>query len=161
MSLHEYLGEKISDIKIQIFATDLSSIAITRARAGVYSIKEISGISDSRLQLFFNRIDGHYQIKKSIRDMFVFSTHNFLKDPPFGNLDLISCRNVLIYLEPFLQKKAFNTFHYGLREKGILVLGKSETIGNNADLFTPVKKNYNIFIKKNAPGGLINRSYER
>ena len=146
--LHEFLSDRISEVKIQIFATDLSTKAIAHARAGLYSIKELEGVSDMRLQLFFTREGGHYRIKKNIRDMFVFSEHNFIKDPPFGNIDLISCRNVLIYLEPFLQRKAFNTFHYGLKEKGILVLGKSETIGNNVEMFTPLKKSQKIFQKK-------------
>lgn len=146
--LQEYLGDRLADIKLQIFATDLSSKAITYARAGVYSKKELEGVSESRLQTFFYRTDGHYQIIKSIRDMFIFSPHNFLKDPPFANLDMVSCRNVLIYLEPFLQKKAFNTFHYSLREKGILILGKSETVGTNAELFSGLRKNDKIYQKK-------------
>lgn len=159
--LHEFLKDKISDIKIQIFATDLSSKAISQARLGAYSAKELEGLSEERLELFFNKIDGHYQIKKIIRDMFIFSTHNFLKDPPFGNLDLVSCRNVLIYLEPFLQKKALNTFHYGLKEKGILVLGKSETIGSNTDLFSPVVTNDKIYIKKITPRTFLTRGFDR
>ncbi|WP_317172410.1 CheR family methyltransferase, partial [Salinimicrobium oceani] len=87
--------------------------------------------------------------------MCVFSLHNFLKDPPFGKMDIISCRNVLIYLQPYLQKKALTTFHYALKKEGFLLLGKSEATGNAPDLFNPSEKNYKIFTPKNRPGKLM------
>ncbi len=121
--------------KIQIFATDISEPAIARARAGIYSKTEIEGLSHQQLEEYFTRTDGSYQVNKSVRDICVFAVHNFLKDPPFGKMDLISCRNVLIYMEPYLQKKALTTFHYALNPKGYLLLGKSETTSSVADYF--------------------------
>ncbi len=161
MCLHEYMSEHISTIKVQIFATDLSEIAIKKARNSVYSKKELEGVSKRRLELFFNKIDGHYQVKKSVRDMCIFAVHNFVKDPPFAKMDFISCRNVLIYLEPFLQKKALNLFHYALNDKGILLLGKSETTGSTADVFIPYGKKDKYFIKKSVTGKFINLNAER
>ncbi len=161
MSLHEFLRNKAAAIKIQVFATDISEIAIAKARSGIYSKSELESVSESRLQQFFTRIDGSYQLNKSIRDMCVFAVHNFLKDPPFAKMDLITCRNVLIYMEPYLQKKAFNTFHYALNEKGFLFLGKSETTGKSADLFAPFDAHDKIFTRKQVPGRFIHPTPER
>jgi len=134
--LHEYLGEHIADSTIKIFGSDLSERSIKKARSGRYSKKEVAGVSELRLQQFFNKTDGDYQEKKKIRELCVFAVHDILKDPPFAKMDLISCRNVLIYFEPFLQKKAISNFHYALNEKGILWLGKSESIERESNLFT-------------------------
>jgi two-component system CheB/CheR fusion protein len=152
MCLHEFLADKIADVKIQIFATDLSEISVKKARIGLYSKKATEGVSEVRLARFFNKTNGDYQIRKEVRDMCVFAVHNFLKDPPFANLDLISCRNVLIYLEPFLQKKAFNMFHYALNANGTLLLGKSETIGNSSELFASEGKGDKFYARKPMPG---------
>ena len=156
MCLHEYLNDRITDIKIQIFATDLSENSIKKARIGLYTKKETEGVSETRLVQFFNKTNGDYQVKKEVRDMCVFATHNFLKDPPFANMDLISCRNVLIYLEPFLQKKAFNMFHYALNAQGILLLGKSETIGGSSELFIATGKRDKYYTRKPLPGRFRN-----
>lgn len=156
--LYEYLNEKDAVARVQIFATDVSEEAIAIARKGVYDKRQLEGISETRLQHFFTKTDGHYQIKKNIRDMCVFATHNFLKDPPFAKTDLISCRNVLIYMEPFLQKKALTAFHYSLNEKGFLFLGKSETIGNS-ELFHSFAKREKIFTRNEAPGRLMNVAF--
>lgn len=161
MCLLESMSDHNSNVKVQIFATDLSEIAIKKARFGVYSKKEMEGISESRLERFFTKIDGHYQIKKIVRDMCIFAVHNFVKDPPFAKMDFICCRNVLIYLEPFLQKKAFNLFHYALNEKGILLLGKSETTGSASDIFMPFGKKDKFFVKKAVTGKIINLNTER
>ncbi len=152
ISLYEYLSDKISTIKIQIFATDISDQAIAKARSGIYGKRQLEGISEIRLQQFFTKINGSYQINKIIRDMCVFATHNFLKDPPFAKIDLVSCRNVLIYMEPFLQKKAFTTFHYALNEKSYLLLGKSETTNNSSELFLPADKKEKLYIRKSLTG---------
>jgi two-component system CheB/CheR fusion protein len=112
--LQEFLGDKVSARKIQIFATDVSELAISKARTGIYRQTELDGLSSFQVQQFFNKVDGCYQVNKSIRDMCVFAHHNLLKDPPFSKIDLVSCRNVMIYLEPVLQKRALNTFHYAL-----------------------------------------------
>ena len=161
MCLQEYLNEHDSNIKVQIFATDLSEKSIKSARSGIYSKKELEGISEDRLHQFFNKTDGHYQVKKLVRDMCVFAVQNFLKDPPFANLDFISCRNVLIYLDPFLQKKAFTIFHYALKEKGILWLGKSEATGNASDLFLPFDKRDKFYTRKSVPGKFMHIAGER
>ncbi|MEO8853282.1 MAG: chemotaxis protein CheB, partial [Ginsengibacter sp.] len=106
MCIYEYLSDKISTVRVQIFATDISEKSIQRARLSIYNKSEMEGLSEGRIRDFFTKTNGNYQVKKIIRDMCVFARHNFLKDPPFAKLDMISCRNVLIYLEPFLQKKA-------------------------------------------------------
>jgi two-component system CheB/CheR fusion protein len=148
----EYMGDKAAARKIQIFATDVSEIAIARARTGIYRQDELTGLSTQQIQQFFIRLDGSYQVAKSIRDMCVFAHHNLLKDPPFSKIDLVSCRNVLIYMEPVLQKRAISTFHYALNEKGYLMLGKSETIGNNTDLFNPFNIPEKIYQSKGPHG---------
>jgi len=151
MCLHEFLGDKISNFRIQIFATDVSDKSISRARIGVYEKSETGGLSEERLIQFFTKTNGNYQIKKAIRDMCVFAAHNFLKDPPFSKIDFISCRNVLIYFEPFLQKKAFTVFHYALNPKGYLWLGKAESIGGSSELFVPTRIKDKIYIRKSFP----------
>jgi len=151
--LQEQLGDKLAAIKTQIFATDISEIAIAKARTGIYRPAELEGISPSRLQQFFIKIDGSYQVTKSIRDMCVFAQHNLLKDPPFSKIDLVSCRNVLIYLEPVLQKRALTTFHYSLNEDGWLLLGKSETIGTNTDIFAAFNTTDKLYHRKGPPAG--------
>jgi two-component system CheB/CheR fusion protein len=150
--LQEQLGDKAAAMKIQIFATDISEIAIAKARTGIYRLSELEGISLSRLQQFFIKMDGNYQVAKTIRDMCVFANHNLLKDPPFSKIDLVSCRNVMIYLEPVLQKRALTTFHYSLNEEGFLMLGKSETIGTNTDIFTPYNNTEKIYRRKGPLG---------
>ncbi len=148
--LKEVLGDNPE--RVQLFASDLSEPAIAKARTGIYAKNEVEGVSLQRLQEFFTRSNGSYQVNKSIRDMCVFAVHNFLKDPPFGKLDFISCRNVLIYLEPYLQKKVFATFHYALNPTGFLLLGKSETISNVPGLFALAAKTSKLFTRKEGPG---------
>ncbi len=138
--------------KIQIFASDISETAIKKARSGVYSLNELQPLPEERRSRYFNRTDGHFKAVKSIRDIIVFTVHNFLKDPPFRNVDLISCRNVFIYLDPFLQKKALSSFHYALKEKGFLLMGKSESIGKQSDLFVPFSNNNKIYSRKAGEG---------
>ncbi|MGF1670952.1 MAG: CheR family methyltransferase, partial [Balneolaceae bacterium] len=141
--------------RIHIFASDLSESAIEKARMGTYSEAEAAGVSDKRLKRFFTKTNGRFQINRQIRDMCVFAVHNFLKDPPFGKMDLISCRNVLIYFEPYLQKKALTTFHYVLNPTGFLLLGKSETTSGVPDLFSEVAKSDKIFSPKDVPSKYI------
>ena len=136
--------------KVQIFASDLSESAIDRARLGIYSTAELAGVSEKRMKKYFAKSNGNFQVNRQIRDMCVFAVHNFLKDPPFGKIDLISCRNVLIYFEPYLQKKALTTFHYVLNPNGILLLGKSETTSGVPDLFSEVDKSDKIYSRKDA-----------
>ncbi len=160
MCLHEYLSDKISTIKIQIFATDISEKSIAKARAGLYLKREMESVSEQRLQQFFIKTDGSYQLKKIIRDMCVFACHNFLKDPPFAKMNFISCRNTLIYMEPFLQKKAFASFHYALKDKGYLLLGESETVGSTSELFLPFLKKEKLYVRKSVPGRFMNIATE-
>ncbi len=154
----ELLGE---NQRLQIFATDISEPAITKARAGIYTKNEVASVAPHFLQDFFAKTNGSYQVKKQIRDMCVFAIHNFLKDLPFGKMDFISCRNVLIYMEPYLQKKALTTFHYSLNPKGFLLLGKSETTNGVPDLFTSAAKNDKLFTRKDVPGKFIHVATQR
>ncbi|OQP63378.1 hypothetical protein A3860_23815 [Niastella vici] len=156
--LSEYLGDKVADYKIQIFATDISEKSIAKARIGIYSKKELGGLSALRVEKYFTKVNGGYRVNKSIRDMCVFACHNFLKDPPFAKMSLISCRNVLIYMETFLQKRALTTFHYALNENGYLLLGNSETTAPAAELFATYGKSEKIYTRKNVPGKFLHPS---
>lgn len=165
--LQEYLnanpaingGQEINpEIKIQLFATDISEPAIAKARKGIYTKSEVENVSPKRLKEFFAKTKTGYQINKEIREMCVFAVHNFLSDPPFGNMDIISCRNVLIYLQPYLQKKALTTFHYSLKESGYLLLGKSETTTSLPEHFSSVNKNDKLFLRKNTATSVIRSS---
>ena len=108
-----------------------------------------------RLKRFFVRHDGGYQIHKSVREMCVFAKQNVVKDPPFSNLDLISCRNLLIYFGPILQKRAIPTFYYALKPRGYLMLGPSESLGSFEDLFTLMDKKHKIYQKKRSTARVV------
>jgi two-component system, chemotaxis family, CheB/CheR fusion protein len=125
--LYEGLADEGSNRSMQIFGTDLSDAAIAQARAGYYLDSISADVSPERLRGFFTKVDDHYQIAKSIRDLCVFAKHNLVRDPPFSRLDLISCRNLLIYLDQALHRRVLSLFHYALKPHGILVLGPSET----------------------------------
>lgn len=157
MCIKKFIGEQ-SHTTIQIFATDISEIAINKARAGIYKKSEVENLSTQQLSEFFIKVNGQYQVKKKIRDMCVFALQNFLKDPPFGKMDLISCRNVLIYMEPYLQNKALTTFHYALNLKGFLLLGKTETISSVPNLFALAIKGDKIFSRKDVPSKFLHVS---
>jgi two-component system CheB/CheR fusion protein len=152
--LFEYLKDKAINTAIQIFATDLSESAIHKARTGIYSRNTLMNMPAQRLRKFFIKIGGSFQVIKPIRDMCIFSTHNLLRDPPFSRMDLISCQNVLIYMEPAAQKKIMQAFHYGLNPDRFLLLGKSETVGASTDLFEPVDKDLRIYSRKAAPANM-------
>jgi len=159
--LYECMGDRTADSNIQIFASDLSERSIAKARSGIYSRKDVSGLSATLLQRYFEKTNGGYQVNKLIRDVCIFATHNFLKDPPFAKMDLVSCRNVLIYMDPFLQKRALTTFHYALNEKGYLLLGNSETVAPAADLFTTVGKHEKLYLRKPGRGRYVHLASER
>jgi PAS domain S-box-containing protein len=152
--LLEYLENQPIKPPIQIYATDLSDRAIDTARVGFYKYSAVADVSPERLGRFFVPVDGGYRIGKSIREMCVFARQNLCSDPPFSKLDLISCRNVLIYLGAALQKKILPTFHYGLKPTGFLLLGTSETTGDSSDLFTAVDKKQKIYARKLVPARL-------
>lgn len=148
ITIAEYLQEKDLTIAYQVFASDLDANAIAKARAGTYSVSSVRNISSGRLKKFFKKIDGHYQVERTIRDVCVFSQQNLLKDPPFSRVDLISCQNVLIYLESEPQQKILQTFHYALKPTGYLFLGKSESIGSAAELFDALDKKIRVYSRK-------------
>lgn len=143
--LMEFLDDVNASVPIEIFATDLSEMAIEKARAGTYKDAALANVSPQRLARFFTRSDRGYQIAKSIRDLCVFARHNVAQDPPFSRLDLISCCNVLIYLGPDLQRKVLSVLHYALKPTGFLVLGPSESVGTLSDAFHQVEKNHKIY----------------
>lgn len=150
--LVEYLGELFPQTPIQIFGTDASHTAIEIARAGMYIENIARAVSESRLRRFFVKVDGHYHIAKSIRDLCIFSRQDVTRDPPFSRIDLVSCRNLLIYLNPELQKRVMPVFHYALNPNGLLMLGVSEAIGAFSELFRPLNdKKIKIYLKKNVP----------
>ncbi|HEY9710713.1 MAG TPA: chemotaxis protein CheB, partial [Oculatellaceae cyanobacterium] len=154
--LMEFFQDKADPPPIKIFGTDISEMAIEKARSGIYTDKQVRDIDPARLQRFFVRVEGGYQIIKSIREMCIFAKQNLVQDPPFSKLDLISCRNVLIYLGPVLQKKVIPLFHYALKSTGFLMLGTSETTGKDSDLFALVDKKYKIYSRKVAPAYRLN-----
>ena len=152
MLLLEIQDTKTNNIPFQIFASDLSEEAIREARVGEYTIAQLKNVSPKRIQRFFIKSKDKYRISKSLRDVCVFAHHNILHDPPFSRMDFISCRNLLIYLDTSAQKKAITTFHYALNDEGCLLLGKSETIGTAAHLFSPLNKKYKIYTRKKNSG---------
>jgi two-component system, chemotaxis family, CheB/CheR fusion protein len=147
MVLLEHLGDQAAGVPIQIFGTDISEAAIERARAGTYSQGSVAEVSRDRLRRFFVKVNGEYQIAKSLREMCIFARQDLAADPPFSRMDLISCRNVLIYMGPVLHKKLMSIFHYALKPTGLLILGKSESISGFSDLFTPVGRKHKIYSK--------------
>jgi two-component system, chemotaxis family, CheB/CheR fusion protein len=152
ISLVEMLSELRLEVPIQIFGTDLSEQAIQRARAGLYKENIANDVSEIRLRRFFHKVPDGYQISKSIRDMCVFARQNVFSDPPFARMDLISCRNVLIYLSPVLQKKVIPIFHYALKERGFLLVGNTEgLLGSGAEIFDLVDRKSKIYQKKSVP----------
>lgn len=150
MSWLEFLGDKAPPTPIQIFATDVSEAVIDKARLGIYLENIASDLSPERLRRFFIKANSGYQISKTIRDICVFARQNLIQDPPFSKLDLISCRNVLIYLQTALQKRIIPMFHFSLNPTGYLMLGASETIGTFTELFGLLDKKYKIYRKKSA-----------
>ncbi len=149
ITLVEWLGEERADVPIQIFGTDLSESTIQRARAGVYKENIEADVASVRLRRFFHRSDGGYQIRKSIRDLCIFSTQNIFNDPPFSRMDLVSCRNVMIYLSQPLQKKVIPIFHYALNPTGFLMLGSTEgLLGAGSEIFEMTDKKQKVFRKK-------------
>src|SRR5437016_4270845 len=143
----ETLGSGPSKMRIQIFGTDLSESVIEHARLGIYSSAIEKDVSQARLKRFFIKRDGTYQIHRSVRDICTFARQNICADPPFSRLDLISCRNVLIYLSPDLHKRCIPQFHYALSSGGYLILGPAESVGLYDELFKLVDKKNKIYAK--------------
>jgi len=148
ISVLENLGEEAASIPVQIFATDVSEASIDRARVGVYPQTIAADVSPERLRRFFSKSDGNYRITKVVRDLCVFARQDLTRDPPFSKLDLVLCRNVLIYLAPAQQRKLLNVFHYSLRPSGYLMLGHAETTGPYTNQFAIANKRHRIYRKK-------------
>jgi two-component system, chemotaxis family, CheB/CheR fusion protein len=149
--LLEYMRENNLESSVQVFGTDLSETVLEKARAGIYPESIAADVSPERLRRFFVKANGGYQISGAIRDMCIFARQNLVKDPPFSKLDLILCRNVLIYLGPPLQTRVMRYFHYGLKPKGFLALGQSESIGAATTLFTPLLAKQKVYAKNSTP----------
>jgi len=143
----KHLDGQFNKRRIQIFATDIDNRAIEFARQGSYQANAVTDIPAQNLALYFERQNGTYRAKKIIRDMIIFSEQSVIKDPPFSRLDLVVCRNVLIYMEAGLQGKIISLFHYALRAGGYLFLGPSETIGDHDDLFQTLDRSHKILRK--------------
>jgi two-component system CheB/CheR fusion protein len=146
--LAEHMNMVGTNVPVQIFATDIDGSTLEFARAGVYPESIVADVSSERLDRFFVHEGDTYRGAKQLREMTVFSVHNLIKDPPFRKLDLISCRNVLIYLGPELQKRLLPLFHYALKPAGALFLGPSETISACPELFSTLDKHYRIFRRR-------------
>ncbi len=144
----EALAELSLSVEVQIIATDIDETALNVARKGDYPMSIAENISPERLSRFFVRRGGRYHVVKELRELCLFSSHNLINDPPFSQLDLISCRNVLIYLGPHLQKKLIPVFHYALKPSGYLFLGTSETLSAHKELFRTVSAKYRIAQRK-------------
>jgi two-component system CheB/CheR fusion protein len=151
IALSEFQEDAPAKRPIQIFGTDLSEKAIQKVRAGVYTESAVSNLSPEHLQRFFTKVEGGYRVNKVIRDACVFVRHDLARDPPFAKLDLISCRNVLIYFNPALQQRTLETFHYCLNTPGFLLLGHAESVPGRQELFSPVDKTNKVFARSAVP----------
>ena len=147
MLVQDYLEEQQLHTRVQIFATDLDEAAINRARAGIYAAAIENEVAQPWLRKYFTRHNGNYQVDKTLREMIVFDHHNIIKDPPFSRLDLLVCRNFLIYLNMEMQRRLMALFHQVLTPGGFLFLGSAETVGLQSNLFAPVDKKWKIFVR--------------
>jgi PAS domain S-box-containing protein len=152
--LLEYLENRAETTPIKIFATNISDRSIEVARAATYGEGIVTEVSAQRLRRFFLKTDRGYQVSKTVRDLCIFARQDVTRDPPFSNLDLISCRNVLIYLGPVLQNRVLPILHYALRPGGFLLLGSSETVGGFTDLFELADKRCRFYVRTATPSRL-------
>ncbi|MFO7687632.1 MAG: CheR family methyltransferase [Desulfobacterales bacterium] len=146
--LKEYIDEKDVSTEMQIFGTDIDPLAIAKARSGTYTRNIVADVNTERLKRFFDQERDHYRVRREIRESVVFAEQNLLRDPPFSDLDLLVCRNLLIYFKAEAQQRLVPLFHYTLKKHGILFLGNSESIGRFPELFEPLSKQYSIFQKR-------------
>ena len=162
IALQEFLEETgKGDVQVQIFGTDVNEKNVEKARQGIYPKSIEADVSENRLKRFFTSFNGSYQIAKFIRDKCVFAKQDLTADPPFSNLSLISCRNMLIYFDSQLQERIVSILHYALRPNGFLILGESESIGKSTTLFEPVNKKGFIYMKKKASPASISALHRR
>ncbi|MDE2092837.1 MAG: PAS domain-containing protein [Burkholderiales bacterium] len=148
MLLRELMDETRTEFKVQMYSTDIDDQSIATARAGMYPPNVAQDISPERLRRFFVKEEGGYRVRKEIREMVVFAVQSVIKDPPFTRLDLLACRNLLIYLEPELQNRLMMTFHYALRPGGVLFLSPSESVGSHTELFEPIDRKWKLYRAK-------------
>jgi two-component system CheB/CheR fusion protein len=146
--LLESLNSMLITPVIQIFGTDISDEAIAEARLGIYRENRMEGVSPERRRRFFVEIDGGYQINKSVRELCIFARQDLSSDPPFSDIDLVSCRNVLIYFKPPLQRRVLSVFHYSLKPTGFLILGNAESVGDTSDLFEVYNSQAKIYSRR-------------
>ena len=146
--LSEYLGNRLNRYRVQIFGTDLYDGVLSIARQASYSKAAVSSIEPKLLEKYFIQKDGSYQVIQAIRNMVLFARHDLVRDPPFSHLNLVSCRNVLIYFNQNLQRSVLESFHYGLTSGCILFLGKSETVGNTDHLFSVIDRKARIYRRR-------------
>ncbi len=145
MVLREVMEESDRELKVQLYSTDLDDDAIAKARTGLYPVNITQDVSPERLRRFFVKEDSGYRVKKDIREMVVFAIQNVIKDPPFTRMDLVSCRNLMIYLEAELQNRLIPAFHYALKPGGVLFLSPSESIGGHTELFSPLSRKWKFY----------------
>ena len=146
----EFLGDRAADVPVQIFGTDIADRAIDHARTGVYGEDIAADVSPERLQRFFTRHEYGYRVSQPVRELCVFSRQDLTRDPPFSQIDLVACRNVLIYMGAELQQRLLRLFHYSLTANGFLMLGESETVDQQPTLFAAVDKRNRIYSRKQA-----------
>lgn len=146
--LIEYMHDAGVDFPMHIFGTDISERSIEKARTGMFGPSSLTAIRPGRLERFFAEVDAGYRITRAVRDRCVFAVQNLAADPPFSRMDLISCRNLLIYLGAGLQQRMINTFFQALQPNGYLLLGSSETPGSLADCFTALDSQHRIYTRK-------------
>ncbi|MBL8026975.1 MAG: PAS domain-containing protein [Fibrobacteres bacterium] len=148
IALHEFLSEKGSNVSAQFFGTDINLRHINKARKGLYSDKIRKNVSPERLSRYFDETPEGLLVTKQIREMCVFATQDMTQDPPFPSIDLVSCRNVLIYFDSVLQESVIPMFHFALKQSGFLLLGSSESMGKFTELFIPVNEKVNLYSKR-------------
>jgi len=159
--LREHMDSLSAIPKVQIFATDIDESAITTARLGRYPKTLVEGLSEPRLRRFFKESNSSYVVNKEIRDLCTFSMHNLIRDPPFSTMNLVSCRNLLIYMDPELQERVIPVFHYALVPGGILLLGGSESVAQYAALFDTLDKQARIFERREGRSAELNLNWSR
>ena len=145
MLLREVLDETGAEVRVQLYATDLDDDAINIARNGLYTLNIAQDVSPERLRRIFTKEDAGYRVKQVIREMVVFAVQSVIKDPPLTRLDLLACRNLMIYLEPELQNRLIPAFHYALKPGGVLFLSPSESTGHHTDLFDPIDRKWKLY----------------
>jgi len=153
--LREYLAVRGAPLNVQIFGTDIDPRAIEAARTGFYPIGIVNDVTPARLDRFFVKEDNGYRVRKDLRDLVVFAVHNALGDPPFSKLDLVLCRNLLIYLESVAQQRLLRLFHHALNPGGLLFLGPSESVEEARDLYTTLDRKWKVFRRADVPAPLL------